>query len=158
MCWIVSSSWSQRGQWSGWSSPRRANLSVVQHWFSDANQIKNLHLGGALSDSHDRSVTFHENIQSQWGAFTRFVGRIRAPDTTLRGLQCQALKQGYTLENMACQLNQALRRAESCDTHAPKLVMLQFLHLLQKLKHSSCIAAIPVIQKDRIKPCFHHRY
>ena len=46
-CYTFSSSWSQRGQCSGWSRPRRASRSAVQHRFKEANHKKNLQRGGA---------------------------------------------------------------------------------------------------------------
>ena len=47
-CWIVSSSWSQSGQWAGWGNPLFfCNLSAVQQQFWIASQIKILHLLGA---------------------------------------------------------------------------------------------------------------
>jgi hypothetical protein len=47
ICCTVSSAWSQSREQSGWSKPRRANRSAVQHRFKAASQRKNLHLGGA---------------------------------------------------------------------------------------------------------------
>jgi hypothetical protein len=48
-CWIVSSSWSQSGQWLGWGRPLLASRSAVQHLFWMASQRKTLH----LDDAHD---------------------------------------------------------------------------------------------------------
>jgi hypothetical protein len=45
--WIVSCSWSHRGQTSGCGNPLFSNLSTFQHLFFIANQRKNLHCGGA---------------------------------------------------------------------------------------------------------------
>uniref|UniRef100_A0A0A9AGK1 Uncharacterized protein n=1 Tax=Arundo donax TaxID=35708 RepID=A0A0A9AGK1_ARUDO len=45
-CWMVSASKSQSTHLSGWSSPRRFSLSVVQHLFQLANQMKILHRRG----------------------------------------------------------------------------------------------------------------
>lgn len=47
ICWVVSSSWSHIIHFSGWSSPPRSNRSVVHILLKEANQIKNLHHGGA---------------------------------------------------------------------------------------------------------------
>jgi hypothetical protein len=45
MCWTFSSSCSHNRQCNGWSNPRRARRSAVQQRLSDANHMKNLHLG-----------------------------------------------------------------------------------------------------------------
>ena len=58
---MLSSTWSQNGQASSWSSPLLANLPEVQHLFCNASQVKNLHLKGALD--------FHVNCAV--GSFSR---------------------------------------------------------------------------------------
>ena len=45
--WTVSSCWLQKRHLSWRTIPRWANLSAAQHRLSDANQMKNLNLGGA---------------------------------------------------------------------------------------------------------------
>lgn len=53
---MLSSAWSQNGQASWWSSPRRANQSDVQHLLRRASHAKNLHLSAPL-DFHVNCAT-----------------------------------------------------------------------------------------------------
>jgi hypothetical protein len=54
--WFMdSSSWSHKGQSSGWSSPLFLSPSAIQHLSCSTSQIKNLHLLGA-QNFHTRSA------------------------------------------------------------------------------------------------------
>ena len=75
ICWIFSSSWSQKGQWLGCGRPLLASLSAVQHLFLMANQMKSLHFAGA----HDFQ-TRHQGSKSNWsikeGSICRLGGKM----------------------------------------------------------------------------------
>jgi hypothetical protein len=43
-------------------------------------------------DGQEPSLSFHENMNGQWGALVTFISRLEAPRRTLMGLQCKAFK------------------------------------------------------------------